>query len=281
MRTNWLDISSDEEASKLKVGEVAGFPVYKISKSNGPLYIFDNGGEFKYQFDYHTNPGQLRSYKNHKKGRCLPKYKGRHKERTNWLPSKDRLFPIFLNYLEEIGEQKAAFVDKIFNINKHKFTREELKHKGDLDLSDTYITKLPHRLEVSGNLNLRMCEYLQNLPDGLKVGGDLDLQFTDNIRKLPSNIKVGGTLNLKYYGRPRNIKWLPSGLKVGGDLILESSTIHHLPPDLEVGGNVYVEGTPYARNICRPRRLRAVAFMIKNYFRLGFPPGVKGKIIDK
>jgi hypothetical protein len=125
--------------------------------------------------------------------------------------------------------------------------------KGDLDLSNTPITKLPDSLkQVGGRLYLHNTP-ITSLPDNLPVGGDLDLSNTpitklpDNltvggwldlsntpITKLPDNLTVGGYLDL----RNTSITTLPDNLKVGEDLLLDNTKITTLPDNLTVGGDL-------------------------------------------
>jgi Leucine-rich repeat (LRR) protein len=60
---------------------------------------------------------------------------------------------------------------------------------GDLDLSQTQLTKLPDNLKkVGGRLNLDNSK-IKSLPDGLYVAGKLDLSYSD-ISELPTNLTV-------------------------------------------------------------------------------------------
>ena len=89
-------------------------------------------------------------------------------------------------------------------------------------------------LKVKGNLDLREAA-LEKLPKDLKVGGNLWL-YGSKIKELPSGLTVGGHLDL--YGS--KIKELPSGLKVGGDLGLYRTAIKELPEDLKVKGEIRI-----------------------------------------
>jgi len=115
---------------------------------------------------------------------------------------------------------------------KHKFSIEKrikryIKdgNKGDLDLWETPIEKLP---------------------DNLKVGGGLNLINTP-IKELPDNLQVGGGLYL--INTP--IKKLPDNLKVGGSLYLRNTPIKELPDNLQVGGNLYLPNTPLSKKYSR------------------------------
>ena len=89
-------------------------------------------------------------------------------------------------------------------------------------------------LTVKGNLNLRETA-LEKLPKGLKVGGNLYL-IGSKITELPSGLTVGGDLDLS----GSKIKELPSGLTVGGHLYLYWTAIKELPEDLKVKGQIRI-----------------------------------------
>ena len=68
-------------------------------------------------------------------------------------------------------------------------------NKGDLNLSDTPIERLPDNLKrVGGSLHLQNTK-ITSLPDDLHVGGGLYLSYTP-ITSLPNNLRVGGNLYL-------------------------------------------------------------------------------------
>ena len=112
-----------------------------------------------------------------------------------------------------------------------------LKFRGDLDLTNTFITELPKGLTVGGSLDLRNSA-IETLPDGLKVGGYLDLRDT-NIQKLPDGLKVGKNLCI----RDTPITELPKGLKVGWDIDLGRTPIKSLPDDLKIKGCLDLRGS--------------------------------------
>ena len=132
--------------------------------------------------------------------------------------------------------------------------------RGDLDLSNTPITKLPDNLTVGGSLYLSNTP-ITSLPDNLTVGGSLWLQNT-KITSLPDNLKVGGWLilyntsitklpdnltvdgSLYLYNTP--ITSLPDNLTVNGSLNLENTPITSLPDNLTVGGSLYLNDTKIA-----------------------------------
>jgi len=112
--------------------------------------------------------------------------------------------------------------------------------KGDLDLYNTKITKLPQGLKVGGNLYLQSTS-ITSLPQGLTVGGSLYLQSTP-------------------------ITSLPQGLTVGGNLYLSNTPITSLPQGLNVGGDLYLKNTPLSKN----NTIEQIKTMA---------PGVKGDIL--
>lgn len=77
-----------------------------------------------------------------------------------------------------------------------KHTKEQLKVKGDLNLSSTNIKELPQGLQVGGSLWLSGCRSLTNLPEELKVGGSLILSGCRSLTELPQGLKVSGSLFL-------------------------------------------------------------------------------------
>ncbi len=112
--------------------------------------------------------------------------------------------------------------------------------KGDLDLRNTPITKLPDSLKrVGGDLDLYNTP-ITSLPDNLtRVGGSLYLGFTP-ITTLPDNLIVNRSLWL----RNTPITSLPDNLKhVGGYLDLSNTKITTLPDNLTVRGNVSLNNT--------------------------------------
>ena len=113
--------------------------------------------------------------------------------------------------------------EKNFLIATLKKVQEYIKNgsKGNLDLSDTPITKLP---------------------DNLKIGGSLDLRNT-KITSLPDNLKVGGSL----YLNDTPITSLPDNLEVEDSLYLYNTSITSLPKDLKVEDDLYLSNTPLSR----------------------------------
>jgi hypothetical protein len=109
--------------------------------------------------------------------------------------------------------------NRIIAINKQIQNYIKNGSKGDLDLSNTPITKLPNGLSVGGSLNLRNTP-ITKLPDDLSVDGNLNL-FNTQITALPDGLKVRGDLGLSY----TPIKALPDGLSVGGDLYLYNNSL--------------------------------------------------------
>ena len=106
-----------------------------------------------------------------------------------------------LNFLNE-KEDKELPQKWFYSIKKIELVKElenhpdgiQYKHKGDLNLKNSNITKLPNDLYVDGRLNLRYCDQLTKLPDKLYVGGWLDIRGCNQLTELPNNLYVGGNL---------------------------------------------------------------------------------------
>lgn len=126
----------------------------------------------------------------------------------------------FFKYLEDTEGKKVPFRAKILHHKEFKFTPEDLKVKGDLNLGFTSITSLPDNLEVGGSLNLYFTPII-SLPDNLKVRGGLSLENT-KITSLPDNLSVGGNLTLS--GTPVSKKYTAEEIKakynIGGEVIM-------------------------------------------------------------
>jgi hypothetical protein len=99
-------------------------------------------------------------------------------------------------------------------IDQSRYTIDDnlnIEVKGNLDLQETNVTKLPDNLSVGGFLDLSGTR-IKELPDNLSVGGWLYLG--NKITELPDNLRVGGNL---YIGS--NISEFPESLKVKGYII--------------------------------------------------------------
>jgi len=105
-----------------------------------------------------------------------------------------------LNFLKE--KENKELPNKWFDSVKEFELIKELenhpdgtqyKHRGDLNLINTNIEKLPNDLYVDGYLNLINCKKITKLPDNLYVGGNLFLIET-SIEEIPNNLYV--VLNL-------------------------------------------------------------------------------------
>ena len=95
--------------------------------------------------------------------------------------------------------------------------------KGDLDLSNTEITKLPDNLSVEGWLDLDYANIL-SLPDNLSVGGYLSFCGT-GITSFPNNLSVGNDLFINN----TKITFLPENILVKGDLYLDEVPLTNYP----------------------------------------------------
>ena len=135
-----------------------------------------------------------------------------------------------LNFLEEKEDKQIP--SKWFDlIEKLKLIKElenytdgvQYKHKGNLGLSYTRITKLPNDLYVDGSLFLWDCSKLTKLPDNLYVGKNLDLWGCEQLTKLPDKLYVGQSL------------------------IMIGTSIEEIPNNLYVGGDIYIYDTPLAK----------------------------------
>ena len=135
-----------------------------------------------------------------------------------------------LNFLNE-KEDKELPQKWFYSIKKIELVKElenhpdgiQYKHKGDLNLKNSNITKLPNDLYVDGRLNLRYCDQLTKLPDKLYVGGWLDIRGCNQLTELPNNLYVGGNL------------WL------------YVSKIQEIPDNLYVGGYLHISETPLSK----------------------------------
>ena len=111
----------------------------------------------------------------------------------------------------------------------------QYKHKGNLTLSYTRITKLPNDLYVDGSLFLWDCAKLTKLPDNLYVGKNLDLWGCEQLTKLPDNLYVGQSL------------------------IMIGTSIEEIPDNLYVNGDIYIYDTPLAKKYTDKEIYRLVA----------------------
>lgn len=102
--------------------------------------------------------------------------------------------------------------------------------RGDLDLRDIDIERLPNNLIVIGNLIAG--ESLVALPTRLKVGGDLQLTAS-LLERLPDCLQVGGDLDVSF----SKVLDIPSSVRVNGDLIVTGSG-SRAPAGMHIGGSV-------------------------------------------
>ena len=123
------------------------------------------------------------------------------------------------------------------NISRKKLERMMLDNNGTLDISNTKITRLPKELEVRGDLILN--RYIKKLPDKLIVEGNLDLRDTLVDLQYTSQLQVGG--NLFTGPCTTGFKWLAD---IGGDLDLRASKDFACIDNgcLVVRGNLYLDG---------------------------------------
>lgn len=123
------------------------------------------------------------------------------------------------------------------NYSKHRIDKMMLDNNGTLDISKTKITHLPNGLEVRGDLILN--RYIKKLPDKLIVEGNLDLRDTLVDLQYTSRLQVGGNL---YTGScTTGFRWLAD---IGGDLDLRASKDFTCIDSgcLVVRGNLYLDG---------------------------------------
>ena len=122
----------------------------------------------------------------------------------------------------------------------------QYRYKGNLELSDSNITKLPNDLYVEGFLDLKRCKELTKLPYNLYVGSYLSLYGCQQLTELPNKLFVGGFFSLDSC---KKITELPDKLHVGDFFSLDScKKITELPNNLYVGGNLWLANTPLANN---------------------------------
>ena len=134
---------------------------------------------------------------------------------------KRQTIETILNFLKEKeGKELPKKWNLIDKLENHP-NDIQYKYEGDLELSNTNITKLPNDLYVDGYLNLS----------------------NTNITKLPNDLYVKGGLFLMGCSQ---LTELPDELFVGGNLVLNDSNITELPYCLYVGANLYTGNTPLA-----------------------------------
>ena len=163
---------------------------------------------------------------------------------------KSHLKHIIKEIIKEEIDGPGIFVPHDLEGRKEKKTMMDYKKiqdyikngsKGNLNLENSQITKLPDNLQVvGGSLYLGNNIQITELPNNLTVGGYLDLLNTP-IQKLPDNLKVNNSLFLKN----SQITELPDNLKVGGSLWLHDTPLSNKYPEEEIrdiierqGGNV-------------------------------------------
>jgi hypothetical protein len=267
-------ITKSEKYSKLKIGEIGGFAVYKIPKGAtqlkqvacdlgsgtqwctadsradyfeeyieaGPLYIFDNGKGEKYQFSYETL-----------------NFMDKYDAPVFGVNGNKTLIVKLFQYLENIGEQKIPLTIKLINPDFFSFSPKDLNVKGDFMIPDNILKdfKLPDNLMVSGDFQLDNTN-IRSFPKNLQVGGDLYFTAT-LITSVPNDLKVGGSIylgNNKITSFPDNlpvkgtlsliytkITSLPDNLKIGGNLDLSNTPITFLPKNLQIGEDLYLSNT--------------------------------------
>jgi hypothetical protein len=128
-----------------------------------------------------------------------------------------------LNFLKEKENKESPKKWKLIHELETYPDGTQYRHKYDLYLINSNITKLPNDLYVEYSLNLRDSIQLTKLPDNLHVEGNLTLWDCNQLTELPDNLYVGGSLGL------------------GGTNITE------LPNNLYVGINLYINNTPLAK----------------------------------
>jgi hypothetical protein len=260
-------VAKTDRYAEFKIGEVAGFIVYKLPKgrkdlygvscelgsgtqwctatgktknyfdkyiSEGPLFIFIKpGSDEKYQFSYETN--------------------GFMDKNDNSVTNKPSdIISKFFDFIEsQYSKYRMPFRVKIISY-PDTLTKEDLNVKGDLDLASTKITSLPDGLRVGGNLTISSTK-IESLPPDLKVVGNLYGAGT-KIKSLPKTIHVGGSIVL--YNT--EITSLPDNLHINGSLDLNNNPIETLPTGLHVSGYLDLAGT---RINSIPRGLRVGNFL--------------------
>jgi hypothetical protein len=105
-----------------------------------------------------------------------------------------------LNFLKEKEGHKLP-EEWFDSVKKYKIIEKlenhpdgvQYKYDGNLNLSNTTVTKLPNDLYVNGKLDLSGCKQLTELPDNLRVEIDLDLN-NSGVLGFPNNLYVGRNL---------------------------------------------------------------------------------------
>ena len=159
-----------------------------------------------------------------------------------------------LNFLKE-KEDKELPKKWFDSIKKIELVKElenhpdgiQYKHKGDLNLKNSNITKLPNDLYVGGGLYLNYCQYLTELPNNLYVEFSLDLQDCKELKKLPDDLYVGGFLDLTN----TNILELPNNLYVDGFLRIGDTPLAKKYTDEQIRDIVASTGGRIRGNIYR------------------------------
>jgi hypothetical protein len=142
------------------------------------------------------------------------------------------------NDIDNLVDEKGNL--RFLNLALVNFLPDNIKIKGDLDISEAYDVsiKLPNNLTVGGNLN-GWDSKLYSIPNNLTVKGNLDVS-NDSIEQIGSNLTVGGNLGLSH----TTVRRLPNNVTVGGDLIIQHTYLESLPKDLKVGGTLYLNKVP-------------------------------------
>jgi hypothetical protein len=143
----------------------------------------------------------------------------------------------------------------------------QYKHRGNLNLINTNIKKLPNDLYVRGDLILNDCKQLTELPNELYVRGDLILNDCKQLRGLPDNLYFDGALDLRGC---QYLTELPDNLYVKGSLGLDGTNITELPNNLYVGINLYINNTPLAKKYTNDE--------IREIIKIPMDDGIKGQI---
>jgi len=179
-----------------------------------------------------------------------------------------------LNFLKE-KEGKGLPKKWFDSVKKFELIKElenhpdgtQYKHRGDLNLINTNIKKLPNDLYVTGDLVLYNSYQLKVLPIKLHVGGSLDLADCVHITELPDNLYFDGALDLRGC---QYLTELPDNLYVKGSLGLDGTNITELPNNLYVGINLYINNTPLAKKYTNDE--------IREIIKIPMDDGIKGQI---
>lgn len=125
--------------------------------------------------------------------------------------------------------------------------------KGDLDLRNSSIESLGNLKKISGDLNLRYCQFLKDLGELKEIGGIFDIEN--------SSLKSLGKLKHLEYGLIANASSLESfgNLKtIKGNVYLEANRVIESLGNLnEVEGNLFLSFCSNLKDLGRLQKVKS------------------------